>query len=213
MQTAQLAYSDIDSDWKALESAAAEMLASCGTEDQQMIASRLAPLRTELAAVKETLGHKVAACELVTEHSDARTMVEERIVNIQERLKDDSLTVHEMEELRSDFDQSRSQLMKLESRHTEMETVMNEAGIVIKDREVESVVDIRPDAEKMLTCVEKEDKKLEVCAEIVAINARLEATDSELKKLKEVYADDGESLASSLQVLNYVFIHSYYSEP
>lgn len=181
------------------------MLGSCKTEDLQMIESHLAPVRTERAEVKETLEHKVAACELLAEHSEARTAAEERIVDVQERLKDDALTVDEMEELRSNLSKSRSRLMELESCHPEM--AVNEGAVLVKDRETEAVVDVRADVKKLLSCVEKEDKKLEVSEEIVAINTRLEETDTELNELKEVYTDDVELLASSVQVLNYVFIH------
>jgi len=184
------------------------MLASCGTEDRQMIEGHLDFLRTERAEVKETLEHKAAAHELLTEQSDVRTVAEERIVHVQERLKDDSLTVDEIEELRSDLSNTTSQLMELESRHVEMEAVFNEASIEVKDHEMETAVDVRANV-KLLACVEKEDKKLKVCAEIIAINSRLQETDSELIKLKEVYSDDVESLASSLQVLNYVFTCLY----
>jgi len=185
------------------------MLSSCETEDQQMIVGHLAPLRTELAEVKETLEHKASACELLAEYSQVRKVVEERLANVQERVKDDSLTVDEMEELRSDLGKSRSQLMQLESHRVEMETVMDEASITVKDDETEAVVDVTADMEKLLSCVEKVDKKLKVCEEIVAINARLEETASELTEWKEVYADDMESLALSVQVWNYVFMQLY----
>ena len=192
-----------------MESAAAEMLASCETEDQQVLVGHLAPLRTELAEIKETLEHKAAACELLVEHVETQTAAEERMRSVRERLKDDLVTADEMEKLRCDLGETRSQLMQLESRHVEMEAVMDEAGIVVKGREMEAVVDVKDDMEKLVACVEKEDRKLEVCAEIVTIHARLQETDNELIELKEVDAEDIQSLASSLQVLNYVFRYLY----
>lgn len=198
--------SDIDNDWKALESAASMMLASCETEDREMIDGHLAPLGTELAEVKETVEHKAAACELLVEHLEVRREAEERLADVEERLKDDCLTVDEMEQSRLDLGESRSRLMQLESGHLEMEAVMADAGVVVKDHKTEMVVDMRADVEKLISCVEKDDKKLKVCEEIVAINAHVEETASELRELKEVYTDDMQSLASSDQVLNYIFM-------
>jgi len=207
MQTAQLTYSDIDGNWKMLECTATEMLASCETEeDWQMITGRLAPLKTKLAEVKETTEHKAAVHELLAEHLKARTAAEERILNLRQQLKDDTMTVDEMEELRSDLGKARNQLMELESRHPEMETLMTEAGLMLKDREVEDMVDVKADTEKLLSKVEKDDKMLKICAEMAAVDAHLHETDSKLNELNEVYIDDMDSLGPSLQVLSFMFL-------
>ena len=207
MQKAQLTYSDIDADWKTLECAATEILASCETEvDRQMIMDRLAPLRTKLAQVTESLEHKTAAQELLTEHVKARTVAEERILNVQERLKDEMVTVGEIEELRSDLGEARSQLMELECHHPEMEMLVTEAGIVVKDREMDDVVNVKDDMRKLLSKVESDDMKLNVYEEMAVINARLQETDSMLNELSEVYTDDIESLGSSVQVPSFIFM-------
>ena len=207
LQQAQLTYSDIDSDWKMLERAAAEVLESCETEqDQQFITDHLVPLRTKLAQVEETVEHKAAAQESLMELSEARKAAKERTLNLRERLKDDTVTVDEMKELRADPSKARSQLMELESRHPEMEALMTEAGLTLKDREMEDEVNVKTDLDKLLSQVDKDDAKLKVCGEMAAINERLNETDSQLNELSEVYTDDVESLQASVQVLNFIFV-------
>jgi len=202
--------SDIDGEFKTLECPAAETLASCETEgDQQMITDRLAPLSTKLAQVKETVETKAVVYKLLAEHITTTTVTEERISNLRERLTDDTLGVDEMEELRSDLCKARGELLELESRHPEMEVLMTEAGVVVmKDRDVDDVVDVSADVEELLYEVEKDDKKLKLCAEMVAMSERLHETDSKLTELSEVYTDDVESLASSLQVLSFIFVNN-----
>lgn len=207
MQQAQL-MSDIDGECMTLECAAAETLASCETEeDQQMIADRLAPLSTKLAQVKETVKQKAVVYELLVEHVTITTAAEERISNLRERLTDDTLGVSEMEELRSDLGKARGELLELESRRPELEALMTEAGVVVmKDHEVDDVVDVSADVEQLLSEVEKDDRKLKVCAEMATMSARLNETESKLIELSEVYTDDVELLASSVQVLSFIVI-------
>lgn len=201
VQAAQLACSDMDSEWKALENAAAEMLADCETEDWQTVTDHLSPLRTKLTEVKETVERKEAARELLAEHSEVRTATEQRIAAVKERLEDVTLTVDEMEEVRCDLDKSRSQLMELGRHHPEIEAVIDEAGIVVKDRKSDEVVHVRADVEQLLSSVEKEDKKLKVYEEIVDISKHIDEAQIELNESNEVYTDDLHPLASSIQVL------------
>jgi len=191
----------MDSEWKALENAAAEMLADCETEDWQTVTDHLSPLRTKLTEVKETVERKEAARELLAEHSEVRTATEQRIAAVKERLEDVTLTVDEMEEVRCDLDKSRSQLMELGRHHPEIEAVIDEAGIVVKDRKSDEVVHVRADVEQLLSSVEKEDKKLKVYEEIVDISKHIDEAQIELNESNEVYTDDLHPLASSIQVL------------
>jgi len=209
VQKVQLTLSDIDDECKMLECTAAEMLASCETEDdQQIMTDHLAPLSTKLAQVKQTVEQKAAVHELLSEHLSTTIAAEYRISNIQEQMKDDTLGVNEIEELRSDLGKARGQLLELESRRPEMEALMIEAGVVIKGCEGDDVVHVSADVEKLLSEVEKDEKKLKVHAEMMSMSARLHETDSKLNELSEVGIDDVESLESSVQVLSFSFCQS-----
>jgi len=199
MQQARLTYSDIGDKCKMLECTAAEMETDT---DKEMITDFVAPLRAKIVLVKETVEYKETVSEIVTEHVRTRTAAKERICNLRERLKDDTLSVCEMEELRSDLGRTRDELLQLESHNLEMEAQMTAAGLVLKDREMGDVVDVKADTEKLLSEVEKDDKKLKVCADMAAVSARLCETDGKLNELTVVYADDVDSVASSLQVLS-----------
>ena len=201
MQKAQSTCSDIDNDWKKLECTAAEILASCETEeDQQVITDRLAPVQTQLAEVKENVKHKAAVYALLVERVQTRTVVEERLLNIRQRLKDDEVTVSEMAELRSDLGTTRRQLLELDNSYPEMEALMSEAGLVVKSHKMEDVVNLKADTEQLLCEVEKDDKTLKVCEEIATVDGHLHEAESQLNELNVVYTDDLQSLASAVEV-------------
>lgn len=192
---------DLDREQEVTQSAVDELLASCNNnEDGQMLLQQFAGLRVKLHSVKNATEHKTAAYDVLLKYLQLRAAARATTARIHDRMKEDKLTADELSDLQSDLNRVRSDLIGLDRHHLEMESLLTEAGITVRDRDAEMVFDVKDDVKKLLSCVESDERKLKLCLHVLDLNVRLSETISDVNEMGVIYLDDVGALITAVKV-------------
>jgi len=183
-----------------LQSAIDELLASCDVdEDRQVILQEFAVLKDKLVSVRNAVENKVAVHNMLTEHYRTIAATRDTIAHLREQLKGE-LSAEAFSSLQSDLDSVRSHLMNVETRHPDMKALLSEAGITVRDRGTERVVDIKDNVKKLLSDIEHDEKKLKLCSQIRDLKFLLSGVSNSLNEISVVYLDDADTLRTAVRV-------------
>jgi hypothetical protein len=192
---------DADAKWNAVESEMAELLAGCESdEERQAILKHLAPIKSKLSDVKCVVDLKAAAHSVLVEYTEACNEASGKIAHLQDALLSADLSPDQILELRSDLEMARDQLRLLESRKPEIEAIIADADVVIRDPSSHEIVDMWKDCEELLADIGKGDVKLKFCEQVKLLEDKLKATGADAGELKDVYGDELGSSGSTLKV-------------
>jgi len=192
---------DLDGEQEVVQSVVDEVLASCNSdEDGQMIHQWFAGLRVKLYSVKNVVECKRTAYDVLLKYSQLRAAARATTARIRDQIKDDKLTAEELSDLQSDLDRVRSDLIGLDTHRLEMETLLTEAGITVRDRDTEIIFDVKDDVKKLLSCVESDERKLKLCLHVLDLNGRLSEAISNLDETGVIYLDDVGALMPTVKV-------------
>jgi len=198
-------YVDLDGEQHALQSSVDELLASCDSdEDREMILQQFAALKARLVCVKNAIEHKAVTHDMLLECSQSVTAVRATLSHLHERLKDDELTAEELSDLQFDLVTTRNNVMDLEIRHLQLETLLTEAGITVRDRNTE-VYNMKEDVRKLLSDVENAEKKLKLCSCLLDLNFLLSGAINNLNEMGVVYLDDVDAFKAAVKVSSFYY--------
>jgi len=192
---------EIDANQQSLESALAEVLACCSSEEeQQSFLQRLSPVKSELANIKRVIENKAVAHSMLADHVDACTKAQDKMAHIQNSLLDNNLSAGTVSELMIDLELTRDQLRQLEASEIEVKTRMDEAGLVCKDESTGEVVNIASRTYQLQSKIEENYVKLKICERLVDLKQRMQDADRDLSEVKHVYTDNLEMMNSAIGV-------------
>jgi len=191
----------VDADQQLLESALAQVLACCSTEEErQNILHRLSPLKTELAKVKQVIENKAVAHTMLVDHVIACNEARDKITQIANSLLDKELSPETVAKLMTDLEETRDQLRQLECDEKVIKTKLNEAGLACKDQSTGQDIDISYNTEILMADIEKSDVKLKFCERILDLQRQMHDVDENLSQLKHVFTDDLDTMGNAIQV-------------
>lgn len=190
-----------DAEWNALESDMAELLANCeNDEERQALLQHLAPVRSKLADIKGAVDSKAAAQSVLVEYSEACNVASDNVARLQDALLSADLDSDQILELKTNLEMAKNQLQLLESRKPEIEAIIADADIVIRNPSTQEIIDIWKDSEKLRADVEKGEVKLKFCEQVKQLEDRLKATGANAEELKDVYGGELDSSENTLKV-------------
>jgi predicted transcriptional regulator len=140
---------------------------------------------------------------MLAEHLAACKAAQDKIASIEDNLSSKKLSPEQVAQLKSSLEDAKEQLRQLESQQTEVKAKMCEAGLTCKNSVNGEVVDIAEEAQTLLAKVDKDDVKLKFCERVIELERRMQETDGNLDRLKQVYTDDLETMGTAVQVINY----------
>lgn len=191
---------DLVGEQETLQTAIDELLSSCDIDEyRQIICQQFAALKAKLASIRNTVEHKIAVLDILREHLRARAATRDTTARLRQQLKGKS-SAEVFSDLRSDLGRVTGDLMKLEARLPEIEALLVEAGITLRDRGTEMVVDMKDDVKKLLSDVENDEKKLKLCSQILDLNLLLSRASCSLNDISVVYLDDIDVLGTAVEV-------------
>jgi len=192
---------DLVRDQEAIQSAVDKLLASChNDEDRHLILQQFAGLKAKLACVKNAVEQKTAAYDILLEYSQSWAAVRVTTVRLHERLMINQLSAEELSDLQSDLERARSDLVDLEARRLEVEPLLSDAGITVRDRNTEKFLDMRDDINKLLSDVESDEKKLKLCLRVLDLNLLLSGVSDDLSEMGVVYLDNVGAFTAAVKV-------------
>jgi len=187
---------DLDGEHKAIQFAVDELLADCTSdEDRDVILQQFAGLKAKLAGITNVVERKTAAYNILVEHLQLLAAARDTVACVRDRMEDGELAAEELSDHQSDLNAVRNQLMGLESRYVDVEALLTEAGITVRD--TDKVTD---GVKKLLSDVESKEKKLKLCVFVVDLNSQLSAISNSLQEMGAVYLDNVDDLLTTVKV-------------
>lgn len=129
-------------------------------EEKRKLEQRLKFIEQSIDGIQETVDSKIEAQKVWSDFHETLQDKRNEIKELVERLNDKDLSQSEISSLQLKLVKAEMDVQELGARHCHVVEALNGAGIVLRDRETQKIVDVGADLESLLQTVRSGDLEL-----------------------------------------------------